>query len=232
MQTIFRGLVFDDLQRLRTSKPLPRPILIDKANVYVIPVQLELVSGQYPALFAPVPQSFGPRGRSYYLIRSPPRRYAGEAPAYLQDATGRSVAFDRLAVNPPHIGGPAEVVGIGQATGLAVALWYARAVRNTGQEVVTLFERLDADPVPSGQYSERLYESLVNNPSLQISHRLRSRPEVLALQKLAHLGAPQPAVLTNRGNEIPQSTPYAGRARRGEVHSLHPPTSGEQRGTK
>ena len=150
----------------------------------------------------------------------------------MQDVTGCGVALDRLAVNPPYISGPAEVVGIGQATGLAVALWYTRAVRNAGQEVVTLLERLDADPMPSGQYSERLYESLVHNPSLQISHRLRSRPEVLALQKLARIGAPQPAVLTGRGKEIPQSTTYAGRARRGEVHSLHTPTSGEQRGTK
>jgi hypothetical protein len=198
----------------------------------MIPVQIELISGQYPALFAPVPQSFGPRGRSYYLIRPPPRRYAGKDPAGLQDVTGRGVAFDRLAVNPPHISGPAEVVGIGQATSLAVALWYAWAVRDAGEEEVSLFERLDADPVSSGQYSERLYESLVHNSSLQISHRLRSRPEVLALQKLARIGAPQPAVLTGRGEEISQSTTYAGRARGGEVHSLRAPTSAEQGGTK
>ena len=160
------GLVFDDLQRIRNLKLLTRPTLIDKANVYVIPVQLELVSGHYPAPFAPVCQSFGPRGRSYYLIRPLPRRYAGEDPAYLQDVTGRGIALDRLAVNPPYISGPAEVMGIGQATCLAVALWNTGAVRNAGQEVVTLLERLDADPMLSGQYSERLYESLVHNPSL------------------------------------------------------------------
>src|SRR5919112_4122577 len=129
----------------------------------MILMQFELVSGLYPALFAPVPQRFGPRGRSYYLIRPPPRRYAGEDPAYLQDVTGRGVALDRLAVNPPYISGSAEVVGIGQATCLAVALWNTGAVRNAGQEVVTLLERLDADPMLSGQYSERLYESLVHN---------------------------------------------------------------------
>jgi hypothetical protein len=92
---------------------LTRAALIHVTDMDVIPVQLELVRIQYPALFAPVPQSFGPRGRSYYLIRPPLGWNAGEDTAYLQDARCRSVAFDRLTVNPPHISGPAKVVGIG-----------------------------------------------------------------------------------------------------------------------
>src|SRR5215204_3615721 len=184
-------------------KPLTRAALIDVTDVDVIPVQLELVGGQYPALIAPVPQSLGPPGRSYYLIWSPLRWNAGEDLTNFQYARCSSVAFDRLAVNPPHISGPAEVVGIGQTSGLAIALGYAWAIRNAGEEVVTLFEGLDTDPVPFGQASERCYESLVDNTSFQIAHRLWSRPEVRALQNLAHLGATRPGVLSLQGTEIP-----------------------------
>ena len=113
-------------------------------------MQLQLVGGQYPAVLAPVPQVSSPPGRPYYLIRPPPRRYAGENLAHLQDARCGGVAFDRLAVNPPHISGPAKVVGIGQTTGLAVALGYAWAVGDAGEERVTLFEGLDTDPVLFG----------------------------------------------------------------------------------
>ena len=66
---------------------------------------------------------------------------------------------------------------------------------------MTFFEGLDTDAVPFGQDSERCYEPLVDNPSLQIAHRLWSRPEVLALQKLAHLGATRPGVLTLQRDE-------------------------------
>jgi hypothetical protein len=61
---------------------------------------------------------------------------------------------------------------------------------------VTFFEGLDTDPVLFGQDSERCYESLVDNPFLQIAHPLWSRPEVRALEKLAHLGATRPGVFT------------------------------------
>lgn len=181
---------------------LTRAALIRVPDVDVIPVQLELVGGQYPALGAPVSQGFSPPGRPYYLIRPPPRRYAGENLAHLQDARCGGVAFDRLAVNPPHISGPAEVVGIGKSTGLAIAPGYAWTVRDAGEEVVTLLEGLDTDPAPFGQASERCYESLVDNPSLQIAHRLWSRPEVRALQKPVHLGATRPGFLTLQETEI------------------------------
>jgi hypothetical protein len=87
-------------------------------------------------------------------------------------------------------------VGVGQATGLAVALGYAWAVRDAGEEVVTLLEGLDTDPMLFGQDSERCYKTLVDNAFLQIAHRLWSRPEVRALAKLAHLGATLPGVFT------------------------------------
>ena len=95
---------------------------------------------------------------------------------------------------------------------------------------MTLFEGLDTDPVPFGQYSERCYESLIDNPSLQIPRRLWSRTEVRARQKLAHLSATRPGVLTPQGIEIPYSTAYARWARRREIHLLQTPTSCEQRG--
>jgi hypothetical protein len=210
----------------------PLTALIHVTDVDVIRVQLELVGGQYPALQAAVSQGFSPSGRSYYLIRPPPRWNAGEDLAYLQDARCSGVAFDRLAVNPPHVSSPAEVVGIGQTTGPAVALGYAWAVRDAGQEVVTRFEGLDTDSVPFGQDSERCYETLIDNPSLQIAHRLWSRPEVRALQKLTRLSAIRPGVLIPQGTETPYSTAYARWARRGEIHLLQTPTSGEQCGAK
>jgi hypothetical protein len=166
-------------------------------------VQLELVGGQYPPLVTSVPKSFGPRGRSYYLIRPPPRWNAGEDLAYLQDTRCRSVAFDGLTVNPPHISSPAKVVGIGQTTGLAIALGYAWAVRNARHEVVTLFEGLDTDPVLLSQDPERGYQALVDYPSLQISDRLRSRPEVRALQKLAYLSSNPPGIFALQGTDFP-----------------------------
>src|SRR3712207_2539453 len=99
----------------------------------MIPMQFELVSGQYPARFAPVSQSFGPRGRTNYLIRPPPGRDAGQDLARFQGASCCSVALDGLPVYPPHIRGPAEIMCVGQAAGLTVALWYAWAVRNAGE---------------------------------------------------------------------------------------------------
>ena len=166
--------------------------------------------------------------RSYYLIRPPLRWNAGEDLANLQEARCRSVAFDRLTVNPPHISGPTKVVGIGQTASLAIALGYAWAVRDAGEEVVTLFEGVDTDPVPLGQNSERCYQALVDNPPLQISHRLRSRPEIVILQKLTPPGADLPGVLTGRGTWIPDSPADAGWACRREIQAFQAPTSGEQ----
>src|SRR5215210_4941436 len=57
---------------------LTRAALIDVTDVDVIPVQLELIRGQYPAHFASVPQSLRPPRRPYYLIRPPLRWNAGE----------------------------------------------------------------------------------------------------------------------------------------------------------
>jgi hypothetical protein len=196
-------------------------------------VQFELVGGKNPAPLAPVPQSFGPPWRSYYLIGPPPRWHAGEDLAYLQDVWSYSVSFDRLTVNPPHVSGPAIVVGIGQSTGLSVSLGYARAVRDARQEVVTLLEGLDTDPVLLGQDTERGYEALVDNPSLHIAHSLWCCPEVGTLEKLAHLRATRPGILAFQGTAIPQSPPDAGWARRGGIHIFQTPASGEQeRGTK
>ena len=97
---------------------------------------------------------------------------------------------------------------------------------------MTIFEGLDTDAVPFGQDSERCHEPLVDNPSLQIAHRLRSRPEVRTLQKLTYLSVTPPGVLTFQGTEVPYSTAHAKWARRAEIHSLHTPTSGEERGAK
>ena len=80
-----------------------------------------------------------------------------------------------------------------------------------------------------GQESERCYEPLVDNPLLQIAHRLWSRTEVRALQKLEHLGAIRHDVLTLQGTEIPRSPADARRAGMGEIHSINTSTSGEQR---
>ena len=195
-------------------------------------MKLELVGGQYPSPLWPVPQSLGPPGRSYYLIRPPPSRNAGEDLSHLQDALVCSVAFDGLTVHPPHVGGPAVVVGVGQTTGLAVTLGYAWAVRDAGYEVVARLERLDADPVFPAQNSKRGYEALVDNPTLQISHGLWSRSEVGALQKPAHLGATQPGVLASRSTWVPYLPADARLSCGGEIHVFQALTTREQCGAK
>ena len=211
---------------------LSRVALIHVTDVDVILVQLELVGGQYPAPRAPVSQGPRPPRWPYYLIWPPLRWNAGEDLANLQDARRSSVAFDRLTVNPPHISGPAKVVGIGQTTGLAITLGYAWAVRDAGEEIVTLLEGLDTDPVPLRQDSERCYQALVDNPLLQIFHRLRSSPEIVILQKLTHLSADLPGVLTGRGTWIPDSPADTRGACRREIQAFRAPTSGEQYSAK
>lgn len=150
----------------------------------------------------------------------------------MQDVTGRGVAFHRLAVNPPYISGPAEVVGIGQTTGLAVALGYSWAVGDTGQEIVTLLEGLDTDSVLLSQSTKRGYQALVDDPSLQIANRLWSRTEVGTPEKFAHLDATRSGVLTLKGTWIPRPPADARWARGREIHLLHTPTSRKQRGAK
>jgi hypothetical protein len=128
--------------------------LIHVADVDMVLVQLELIGRQNPARLWSVSQSLRPPRWSYYLVGPSLRRDAGKEPTHLQDFRGSGVAFGGPAVHPPDVSGPAVKVGVGQATGLAVALWDARAVRDAWQEVVTLFEGLDADSMLSGYDSE------------------------------------------------------------------------------
>src|SRR5918995_772266 len=102
--------------------------LIHVTNMDVVFVRFELVGRQYPASLAPVSQSRGPPRWPYYLVGPPLRRDASEDPAHLQDLRICGVAFDGLTVYPPHISGSAVIVGIGQATGLAIALGDERTV--------------------------------------------------------------------------------------------------------
>ena len=192
-------------------------------------MQLELIGGEDPAPLVPVSQISSPSRWSYYLIRPPPGWYSGEDLAYLHNVLVRSVAFDRLAVNPPHVSGPAVVVSVGQTTDFTVALWYARTVLDARQEIVALLEGPDTDPVLLSQSTKRGYQALVHDPSLQIPHRLWRCTESGTLEKLAHLW---PGVLTLQGTWIPYSPPDARRACRREIHVFHAPTSSEQHGAK
>ena len=63
---------------------------------------------------------------------------------------------------------------------------------------MTLFECFDADPMLLGQDTERGYEALIHNSSLQIFCRLRSCPEVGILQQLSHLIAIRSSITTFR----------------------------------
>src|SRR5215212_6867013 len=125
-------------------------LLVHIAYVDVIPVQLELVGCQNPAPPAAVTQGPGPPWWPYYLIGSSARGYACEELAHLQDVRVRGVALDGLAVHPPDVGRPTEVVGVGQAARLAVALGDARPVWDARQEVVSLLEGLDAEAMLFG----------------------------------------------------------------------------------
>ena len=154
----------------------------------MILVQLELVGGQDPALPVPVSQCSRPSGWPDYLIRPPVTWNVGEGLAYLQDARVRSVPLDRFTVDPPHVGGPAEVVGVGQTTGLAVTVWYSWAILHTREEAVALFESFNADAVLPGQGTERVHQAPVDDPPFQIPRRLWSCPEIGILEKIPHLG--------------------------------------------
>lgn len=61
---------------------------------------------------------------------------------------------------------------------------------------MTLFECFDADPLPLAQDSERGYEAMVDDSSLQIVCRLRSCPEVGIPQQLTHHIAIRSSVTT------------------------------------
>src|SRR5215204_3179595 len=83
----------------------------------------------------------------------------------------------------PISGGPPEVVGVGQAAGLAVAFGDAGSVRDARLEVVALLERLHADAVLRGYGVEGGHEALVHDSGLEVLGRLRRRPEARALQE-------------------------------------------------
>src|SRR5215218_9178787 len=197
-------------------------------EVDVILVELQLIRIQDPALLAPVAQSFRPSRRPYYLVGSLLRRDAREGPAHVEHVAIQAVAFYGLPVNPSDIGGPAEVVGVRQPAGLAVALGDAGSVRHPRQEVVTLLEGIDTDAVLPGHGPQSDHQALVYYPGLEVSGRLGRRPEVGVLQKFSRLAAGRPGVMPSEPTRIPEATTDARRARRGDPHSLVAPEADGQ----
>ena len=91
-----------------------------------------------------------------------------------------------------------SMVGIGQTSGLAVTFGYAWAVRDAGEEIVTFFEGrtqiLCSFVRPRSDATSRW-----STIPFQISHRLRSRPEVRLSRSPPTSVPPRPVFSPSRG---------------------------------
>jgi hypothetical protein len=157
-----------------------------------------------------------PLRRAYDLIRPPLRRNAGEDPTHVQNVWVRTVALHGLAVHPPDIGCPAEIVRVGEAAGLAVALGYSWTFWHTRQELVALLEGVDADAVLLSQGPEDGDESLVHYTILEVPCGLWRCPEVRVLQESSRRIALELVFVTAEKTRVPQAPADAWRTRRGE----------------
>src|SRR5215207_3395271 len=179
----------------------------------MILVELELVSLQDPSLLTPVAQSARPARRAYDLVRPDPRWELRQYASDVEHFGVRGVAFDGLPVYPVHVGGPPEVVGVGQAAGLTVAFGDAGSVRNPRLEEVARLEGLDADAVILCEGPEDADQTLVHDPGLEVLRSQRRRSEVTVCKELPHLRVGRYTILAPR--EVPHTTSDARRTRRG-----------------